>query len=58
MATIQRQQMTSGGGVTGSSNAAMPGSIAPAGSWFGERRKWRIISLSFSSPVPNWSLPS
>jgi hypothetical protein len=29
-------------------NAAMLGPIAPADSWFGGRRKWRIISLSFN----------
>jgi hypothetical protein len=37
----------------GSWNALIPGSIAPVGSWSAGRRKWRITSLFFSSPVLN-----
>src|SRR5258708_25232729 len=34
-------------------NALIPGSIAPVGSWCAGRRKWRITSLFFTSPVLN-----
>jgi len=58
MATTQRQQMTFGGSVTGLSNAPIPGSIALADSWFGGRRRARIISPFFIWPALNLSLPS
>ncbi len=39
-------------------NGAIPGSIARAVCSFGGKRRWRIIWLSFISPVLNLSLPS
>jgi hypothetical protein len=58
MATTQRQKTTSGGSVTGLSNALIVGLIAPVGSWFVGRKRLKTISPFFISLVLNFSLLS
>jgi hypothetical protein len=57
MTSTQKQKTICGGSVAGSSNEAIPGSIARAVSLCGGKRKWRIIWLSCIWPVLNSSSP-